>query len=71
MAQEKQLVTLTAKDAKDGNKQSFEVSQANKLLKMNRSQFQLADKNWSWNGIELAKAKDAKETNESKETTKA
>jgi hypothetical protein len=59
-----QTVTLKAKDTKEGLPQAFGIGQANKLLKMSRSQFELHpdEKNWTWNGIELAKVADSKAT---------
>lgn len=52
----KTLVKLKAKDVKDAKPVEFEINQANKLLKTANSQWELADKAFQWNGIEIAKA---------------
>ena len=70
-----ETVRLQAKDVKSKDGQSFTVGQANKLLKTNRSQFELHpdEKNWTWNGMELAKAetKTAKSAKEEATAEKA
>jgi hypothetical protein len=53
---ENQKVSLKAKDQKKGETVSFTVGQANKLLKNPFSKWELEDKEWAWNGLELAKA---------------
>ncbi len=51
------LVTLKTKKNKKGESKSksFEISQANELLKLRKTQWVLDDKNFQWNGSEIAK----------------
>ena len=59
MAQTKvETVKLKTKARKDykSKSQTFDVEHANRILKLPKSQWQLDDKNWKWNGQELAKA---------------
>lgn len=58
MSEKKVFVKLKATDgSKDKeNIQSFEITVANKLLKLSNSKWKLEDKGFKWNGIEIAKA---------------
>jgi hypothetical protein len=51
----KLVVKLKAKDQKNGKTTEFEIQQANKLLSLNNSQWELEDKLFKWNGTEIAK----------------
>jgi len=52
----KTFVKLKAKDQKKEAKPvEFEIGQANKLLKLSNSQWELSDDKFQWNGIEIAK----------------
>jgi len=51
----KHQVGLIAKDTKEPKVQKFEIDQANKLLKLPNSRFELADDEFDWNGIEISK----------------
>lgn len=55
MKEGKTMVTLKTKAAKNAVNQSFEISQANKLLNLPNSQWKLDDKSFKWNGTEIAK----------------
>lgn len=55
MSIKKTFVALKAKDVKDATPQKFEIDQANKLLKLPNSQFELDDPKFVWNGIEISK----------------
>lgn len=48
------MVELSTKDEKT-KKREFELSIANKLLKLPKSQWKLTDKDFQWNGSEIAK----------------
>ena len=52
------MVKLKTKKNKKGEskERSFEISQANELLKLRKTQWELADKGFKWNGSEIAKA---------------
>ncbi len=55
MADEKMImVELSTKDEKS-KKREFELSIANQLLKLPKSQWKLSDKDFKWNGSEIAK----------------
>ena len=47
--------------SKESKNQSFPLETANKLLKLPNSQWELDDKDFKWNGTELAKASTAKD----------
>lgn len=51
----KDNVLLIAKDKKNPSPTPFPISQANRLLKMNNSQWELKDEKFIWNGTEIAK----------------
>lgn len=51
-----EVVTLKAKDAEKNRTREFGLDQANKLLRLKNTQWELADKGYKWNGSELAKA---------------
>jgi len=51
----KEVVILKPKDTKDGKLKEFGIDQANKLLKLPNSQWELKDEKFKWNGTELAK----------------
>lgn len=46
-------VGLIAKDVKNPKVQEFDIDQANKLLKLPNSQFELKDDKFEWNGMEI------------------
>lgn len=52
-------VMVQLKTKKNGNvdskTRSFEISQANSILKLRNTQWQLDDKGFEWNGTEIAK----------------
>jgi hypothetical protein len=49
-------VKLKAKDGKkDAKPVEFSIGQANKLLKLPNTQWELDDKAYKWNGTEIAK----------------
>lgn len=50
-------VNLKQKDGGKGPKkeQKFPIDQANKLLSLKKTQWQLSDDRYKWNGTELAK----------------
>lgn len=52
-------VTLKTKELKGRKekKQTFPIGQANAILKMRKSQWQLADDKFHWNGTEIAPGK--------------
>lgn len=53
---EKQIVKLKAKDGKkDAKPVEFSMTQANNLLKLPNTQWELDDKAYKWNGTEIAK----------------
>jgi hypothetical protein len=49
-----QMVTLSTK-GENPKKREFELSRANALLKLPKSQWKLDDKDFKWNGSEIAK----------------
>ena len=51
-----EVVTLKTKNADKPRKKSFPLEQANKLIKLKNSQWELDDKGYKFNGTELAKA---------------
>lgn len=51
----KDNVLLTAKDKKNPKPQPFPISQANTLLSLRNSQWELSDEKFTWNGTEIAK----------------
>lgn len=53
---ENQDVVLKAKGEK-GKDRKFPIGQANKILSLSNSQWELNDKGFSWNGKEIVKAK--------------
>ena len=55
MAEEKIImVELSTKDEKS-KKREFEISVANTLLKLPKTQWKLSDKDFKWNGSEIAR----------------
>ena len=58
MAEKKTFVNLKQKDGTKGPKiqRKFEIGQANKLLSLSKSQWELNDENFKWNGREIANA---------------
>lgn len=52
---QKDNVLLKAKDQKNPKPQPFPISQANRLLSLSNSQWELSDEKYQWNGTELAK----------------
>ena len=54
----KTIVSLQSTDS--NRKQEFEITQANRLLSLPKSKWKLADSNFKWNGIELAKVEKTK-----------
>ncbi len=58
MAEKKTFVNLKQKDGGKGPKiqRKFEIGQANKLLSLSKSQWELNDENFKWNGSEIANA---------------
>jgi len=55
MTIKKTVVKLKAKDVKDSKPVEFEVSQAIRLLSFSNSQWELADKDFKFNGTEITK----------------
>lgn len=55
MSVKKEMVKLKSIDTKPIERE-FPISQANKLLQMQKPQWVLSDSNYTFNGIEIAKA---------------
>lgn len=51
------LKTKVTKERKKSKDRSFPISQANTILKLANSQWELNDKDFKWNGKEIAIAK--------------
>lgn len=61
MSEKKTIVKLKATDGKK-HEREFLIEQANKLLKMPKSKWELSDENFTYNGIEIAKKEQATTT---------
>lgn len=48
-------VSLKAKDSKKAKKGKFFIDQANKMLSLSNSKWELDDDRFKWNGSEIAK----------------
>lgn len=63
----KTFVSLKPTDVENPQERSFEISRANVILRMNKSNWELSDDGFTWNGIDIVKVKKAsKETKDTK-----